>query len=90
MNWEEFYKWMKGKLVWSLFITGIVGAVTGIAYLMSKPKKSSPQGGSYRYTTLPKACRCPVCGYTVENPGVHCPELGPCPKCGAPRLYRVK
>lgn len=42
-----------------------------------------------RYAELPKACECIKCGYRVENPGVHCPQLGPCPKCGAERLWRV-
>jgi len=39
MDWKEFYRWMKGKLVWSVFITGIVGAVTAIAYLMSRKRR---------------------------------------------------
>ena len=39
VNWEEFYKWMKGKLTWSLFVTGIVGAVTAIAYMMSRKRR---------------------------------------------------
>jgi len=42
------------------------------------------------YAELPEACYCSVCGYTVTNPGVHCPELGPCPICHSPRLWRVK
>lgn len=43
-----------------------------------------------RYSDLPTACRCSECGYTVEQPAVHCPQLGPCPVCGAPRLWRIK
>lgn len=43
-----------------------------------------------RYSELPEACRCSECGYTIENPDTHCPELGACPVCGAPRLWRVK
>jgi len=43
-----------------------------------------------RYSDLPEACKCPQCGYIIENPGRHCPSLGPCPVCGAPRLWRVR
>jgi len=39
MDWRKFYEWMQGKLTWSIFITAIVGAVTAIAYLMSRRKK---------------------------------------------------
>lgn len=65
--------------------------ISGLWGWPTKFPAEAPRGSiAQRYPTLPEVCVCIECGYEVKNPGVHCPELGPCPRCGAKSLWRVK
>lgn len=87
---ENFFKWLWPKFEWQILMAGAVGlGLLGIwAYLQLTAPGSPSSAEGYRYPGLPERCVCHECGYVVENPSKHCPDLGPCPKCGAPRLWR--
>ncbi len=78
-----FYDWVREKFKFQAFMLMVTGIALGIAYLLRAGSKSS----IYRYSSLPKKCVCPKCGYTVVNPNKHCREIL-CPKCKIP-LRRV-
>jgi len=64
-------------------------AILAALAIISKSKGKS-SNNPYAYSNMPSACICHECGYRVESPDKHCPQLGACPKCGAPRLWREK
>lgn len=67
-------------------------AVLAALAILSKTggKSSNNPNNPYAYSDMPSACICHTCGYRVESPGKHCPQLGACPKCGASRLWRER
>ena len=84
---SNFYKWLREKLKWQALMLTILALVTTGASLYES-SKSSTTSTKYRYAGLPSACVCEKCGYVLENPTKHCPEI-PCPRCGG-RMWRRK
>jgi hypothetical protein len=74
----------------STMVTLGIGAMWHCMRCSREATGSTATGSSYAYSDLPEACVCHVCGYEIENPGKHCPELGRCPNCGADRLWRLR
>jgi len=79
MDWGEFYRWLKGKLTFQLFIVGITAGLMAVAYLASRKATSSSSTHGKRAIALaedrrsisPVFARAPyfkIDGEIVENP----------------------
>ena len=79
---EKLYMWLIPKAEWTAVMLGILGLVI-LAIKIYLTVTSPAESSKYRYSSLPKKCVCPKCGYEIENPGKHCYEIR-CPRCGTP------